>query len=135
MKMNRWLQPDFWYKSIEKSQYDFSEMYPMVTGVGILVILISFTLPINGYLLVVIGLIFDIVGAIFVIEPVVTQFRNYEKLSFFKKSLLSSKTIDKLEENHIKQSQKKGMLGLRILILGFILQIIGNYFQYLNSLS
>ena len=76
--------------------------------------------------------LFFLIGAVFIIEPVITQFRAYEKLSFFKKSLLSSKTIDKLEENHIHQSQKKGMLGLRILILGFILQIIGNYFQSLS---
>lgn len=132
-RIYEWLKPYFWFQSLKKTPYDFSEMYPLVIAVGILILLFAFLLPINGYILVIIGLITDIIGVIFIIEPVVTQYRTYAKILFFKKSLLSSKTIDALEQNRIRQSQNKGMLGLRIIILGFILQIIGNYFQFLNT--
>jgi len=138
MKMSRipkWLKPSIWFKSIEKSLYDFSKMYPVVIGIGILIIILTYVLPINGYLLVIIGLIVDIVGVSLIIEPVLSQLKIFEKIKFFKKSLLSSKTIDKLEESHIQQSQNKGKLGLMIIILGFILQIIGNYLQYVDSMQ
>jgi len=118
-----------------KYQINSSKLIPVATGICVFIGIMGVLLPINGYVIVNIGLIVDIVGALFIISPLVNQFKMHNRILFFKRSLLSSKTIDKMEENKIKQDEHKGRLGLTLLLEGFILQIIGNVFQYFDSLS
>ena len=129
-------RPYLYFKTLKQntSNVNLADLQYHVVLSGILLGMISLALPINGYLLVIIGLCVDIVGAIFIISPLVNQYSTYNRLAFFKKSLLSSKTIDNLQQTNIINSQNKGRLGLIILVEGFVLQIFGNYFQYLSTI-
>lgn len=64
------------------------------------------------------GLIFDIIGAGLVVSPILTLRKGIVHPRYY-------------EEDMMKQ-KRFAWIGIGCLILGFTLQIIGNWFQYLK---
>jgi len=111
---------------------DYSNTYPFVLGFGVVIIFLSVLIPINGYILVIMGLVIDIVGAGFIISPLLHQLERFHTLSFFARAH-DDETFDNWRrEDYLRDDQNKAKLGLSILILGFLIQILGNLYQYLN---
>jgi len=121
----------FFYKLVNSPSPSFEKTYPFVLGFALVIIALSVLLPINGYFLVMIGLALDILGAILIISPLINQYLINYNQRFFKSS---TEVFNQMREDRILISnQNRARLGLLILIFGFALQILGNYFQYLNS--
>ena len=110
---------------------DYDKTYPFVLGFGILIIILSFLMPINSYILVIIGLAVDIVGAAFIISPLLHQLERFRSISFFARTSRSETSDTWRQEMYLRDDQNKARLGLNILVLGFLLQILGNFYQYL----
>jgi len=114
---------------------DYSKTYPFVLGFGVVMIFLALFMLINGYILVIIGLAVDIVGALFIISPLLHQLERFRTLAFFA-GAHDDETFDNWRrEDYLRDDQNKAKLGLSILVLGFLLQILGNYYQYLNLLD
>jgi len=79
-------------------------------------------------ILIIAGLVLDICGVFLIIKPVL-YFRGVwteEKLDFFKKDY--DDQIPEIKINRIKMA----WWGVIFLVVGFSLQIAGNYLQYQN---
>ena len=85
----------------------------------------------DSYHLIITGLLLDMVGAGLIVSPILSL-RKMSQDELDRQALFNS------VGRHVKQVNRNQILawsGLGFLIFGFILQIIGNYIQYLNTLE
>ena len=79
---------------------------------------------------IITGLGFDIAGAIFIVSPLLNYIRRIKDTEMGVKT--SAYGPKKLGEYAYKKEwyiQRRVRIGLGLLIIGFSLQIVGNYFQ------
>jgi len=110
----------------------YTKTYPFVLGFGLVIIFLSVLVFVDGYFLVMLGLGIDVFGAILIIAPLLNQYERYEQQKFRERSKIGS---DYQERSNIWNDQNQAKLGLSILVMGFLLQILGNYFQYLSQIE
>lgn len=82
-------------------------------------------------LLIVIGLVFDIIGAFLIIKPLLYIYTNHWGKKDPREDRggeLGMLDLNQKAEDD-EQAQKFSRIGLALLVIGFILQIIGNWLQ------
>jgi len=129
VKLNRYFFHSLMYGDFPP----YTKTYPFVLGFGLVIILLSVLVFVDGYFLVMLGLGIDIVGAILIIAPLLNQYERYEQQKWRERSKISMG--DYQERSNIWNDQNQAKLGLSILVMGFLLQILGNYFQYLSQIE
>jgi len=87
---------------------------------------------IDGYSLIILGLIADVIGAVLIVSPILSLRKMDQKE-------LARIALEDTEANkYIKKTNRNRVLvwvGVGFLVGGFVSQIVGNYFQYLESLA
>ena len=79
---------------------------------------------------IIAGLIFDIVGAILIVNPILNYIKKF-KGSEFGEKVTYYQPKDSIRGDYEKdyKNQRKARIGLVLLLIGFCLQIIGNLLQ------
>lgn len=88
----------------------------------------------DGIILITIGLVFDICGAFLILKPLLNRMKWIDPKNE-QGARLQNYSIRVDDEKAEWKHQVNARYGLGFLITGFLLQIIGNYFQYLNSIK
>lgn len=86
----------------------------------------------EGLIFILFGLVLDICGALLIIKPLLNIIKKLDPKK--QQGAPEKYAIQSTDEDTEWKYQNWARYGLMFLVIGFVLQILGNYLQYLDRI-